>query len=113
MILSKEKFDELGLKYGLKTRSLMDTNNETYYWFCFPNQKTDVDYFFIKYKNDIITYSSFFEYNPYAHQILGSMREEEKYTSVKRLEEIIQQSIRLYKKSMVNLEFEKMRTDFA
>ena len=112
MILSKEKFDELGLKYGLKTRSLRNANNEAYYWFCFPNPK-DVDYFFIKYENDIITYSSFFEYNPYAHQLLGTMREEEKYTSVKRLEEIIQQSISLYKKSMVNLEFEKMRTDFA
>ena len=112
MILSKEKFDELGLKYGLKTRSLMNSNRETYYWFCFPNPK-DVDYYFIKYENDIIIYSLFFEYNPYAHQILGNMREEEKYTSVKRLEEIIQQSISLYKKSLANLELEKLRADFA
>ena len=41
------------------------------------------------------------------------MREEEKYTSVKRLEEIIQQSISLYKKSLANLELEKLRADFA
>lgn len=112
MILNKEKFYELGMKYNLKVKSYRKITREEYYWLSFPSPH-DEDYFFIKYEDEIVSYSSYFEYNPYAHTVLGMLRDEEKFVTVERLEEIIQQSIKLYKEALVRIELEKMSDDFA
>lgn len=113
MTLTKNKFYELGMKYGLPISTRTNLGGEEYYWFSYPNSP-DADFFFIKYQDNEITYAPKYEYNPFAHFVINGFEyTHEKFTTVERFEEIIQNCIKRYKETLIQLKIEKVSDDFA
>jgi hypothetical protein len=113
MILTEEKFIELGEKYGLKIHSKAHLNKSLYYWYDFPGESNG-EFFFIEYEvqNGIVMYAESFSWNPYATRIIGEKLKEIPMT-VEELEKVIVKSIKLYKETVAKYELRRVKKDFA
>ena len=119
MILTEEKFIELGEKYGLdieKAPHIIPKLKGSMVWYNFPDYNPyDTHFWFIEFETATqkIQYSEGFSYNPYANRIIGEHLKEKECVTVEEFEEILKESLKQYKECKSKLELENVSKDFA
>jgi hypothetical protein len=119
MILTEEKFIELGEKYGLNTEKsphIVPKLTGVMVWYNFPDYNpNDTHFWFIEFDTatNKIQYAEGFSYNPYANRILGEHLKEKEGVTVEEFEEILNKSLKDYKECKSQIELENVSKDFA
>lgn len=118
MILTEEKFKELGEKYGLDVEissSILPNFKGSLVWYNFPDYNpNDTHFWFIEFETatNKIQYADGFAYNPYAHRIIADKLKEKICKSVVEFEEILKKSLKDYKECKMKEELEHISKDF-
>ena len=118
MILTEEKFKELGEKYGLDVEispSILPNLKGNIVWYNFPDYNPkDTHFWFIEFETatNKIQYAEGYSYNPYAHRIIGEKLKEKECVTFEELEEILKKSLKDYKECKMKNELEHISRDF-
>lgn len=118
MILTEEKFIELGEHYGLNVEiipRILPNLNGNMVWYNFPDYNpSETHFWFIMYEpvTKILQYADGFAYNPYANRIIGEHLKEKECETVEELEEILNKSLKDFKECKMKNELEHINKDF-